>query len=73
MSSAQNNRLLGLPVMHAVFLAFWALLQPRETWTPLLLWGLWVPVVWFLFSPRILLLVCVGAAPFLGFHAFHQR
>ena len=67
-----RNQHLAVPVAHAFGLACWSMFQPRESWTPLALWAIWLPIVGLLFSPRILLLVCAGAAPFLAFHVFYR-
>ena len=45
-----HNRVLGVPVFHAIGLACWSMFHPRDSWTPLLLWGLWIPLIWLGFS-----------------------
>jgi len=46
--------------------------QPRETWTPLLLWGIWLPVLWIFFSPRMTIFVTLASTPFLLMHTFYR-
>lgn len=67
-----HNRVLGVPVFHAIGLACWSMFHPRDSWTPLLLWGLWIPLIWLGFSRRTLLIAAAGSAPFLLMHAFYR-
>lgn len=67
-----HRQLAGLPVGHALVLAIWSMIQPRESWTPLLLWGIWLPVLWFFFSPRMMLFVTTASTPFLLMHALYR-
>lgn len=68
----ESRELVGLPVGHAFVLACWSLFQPRETWTPLLLWGIWLPVLWLFFSPRMTVFVTAASTPFLLMHVFYR-
>ena len=69
----ETRELVGLPVGHALLLACWSMFQPRETWTPLLLWaGVWLPILWFFFSPRMMVFVTAASTPFLLMHAFYR-
>lgn|GEM_PF-5292972 len=68
----ETRKLIGLPVGHALALAVWSMFQPRETWTPLLLWGIWLPVLWIFFSPRMTIFVTLASTPFLLMHTFYR-
>ncbi len=68
----ETRELVGLPVGHALLLACWSMFQPRESWTPLLLWGIWLPVLWFFFSQRMMLFVTAASTPFLLMHALYR-
>ncbi len=69
---ATHRQLAGLPDGHPLALAHRTLIQPRETWTPLLLWGIWLPVLWFFFSPRMTVFVTAASTPFLLMHVFYR-
>lgn len=62
-----TSRLLGIPILHSVVLAVVHLLNPEWSWGSILAWFLWLPVLAFLFTPKIAAIVGAGALPFLVF------
>jgi hypothetical protein len=72
MLSHSRYQYIAFPIAHACGLACWSLLQPRESWGPILLWLIWLPVIRLMYSAKLLLLMIAGATPFLLVHVFYR-
>lgn len=73
MQLSTGNRLLGVPISHAVFLAGWSLLQPERGPHALWYWAVWPLFLLLFFDRRITLLVSLAATPFLAVAAYQWR
>jgi len=64
-----SSRLLSLPVLHAVVIAVISMFKPHGVLVNACLWAIWVPFLFVFYGPEQLVVVFVGAFPFLLFAA----